>query len=111
MRTLWIVAIVQALSGCSRPPRTECPVPAESTGRVATLIGVARGGKGGPAVVVDGTPVYLPRLDAWPEGWIGEQVVVTGRIATRPGLPADADVGGIVGPYCVVPRASWRLLK
>jgi len=62
-------------------------------------------------VIVDGRPVYVMGLDAWPESWVGKQVVVTGQIATRQGLPADTTMGGIVGPYRVIQRASWRLAE
>lgn len=80
-----------------------------------TLTGVARDGKGGPAIVVDGTPVYVRGLDAWPAGWVGERVEVTGVVITRPGLPEPAPgepaIGGIVGPYRVIEDATWRLVE
>ena len=113
MRALLLVAITQAPAGCASPERAErgTAMQAES-GRRSTIVGIARDGKGGPAVIVDGRPIYVPRLKAWPEGWVGEQVVVNGRIRTRQGLPeGTTDMGGIVGPYQVIEHASWRLAE
>ncbi len=87
---------------------------ATSTAATQTLIGVARDGKAGPAISIDGVPVYVMGLEAWPEAWLGKRVEVTGQVVERPGLPAPQDgeppVAGIVGPYRVIENGSWRLL-
>lgn len=89
------------------------PAPADASVR-QTLVGLARDGKAGPAIIVDGAPVYVVGLEAWPEAWVGRRVEVTGDVVERQGLPDPAPgelpVAGIVGAYRVIENGSWRLL-
>jgi hypothetical protein len=86
--------------------------PAQADGGIQqTLVGEARSGKAGAAIIVDDAPVYVTGLDEWPPGWSGKRVVVTGNVVTRHGLPRSPPPteGGIVGPYRVVENATWQL--
>ncbi len=45
--------------------------------------------------------------DAWPEGWQGKRVVVTGNLSTRPGVSQFEQ--GVTSPHLVLAAPQWRL--
>ncbi len=128
--TAAVIAGIGAAVACGRSAFQPClsPIPPDPDDAAAdaaseggaervpdVLTGIARDGKGGPAIEVDGAPVYVLGLDAWPSEWVGKRVEVTGFVETRPGLPEPAEgeepIGGIVGPYRVIEQATYRLVE
>lgn len=103
--------VTLACDAPEKPTASTSAVPVLSEKR--TVVGRARNGKGGPAVIVNGRPIYIHQLREWPRELVGNRVAVTGRIEQRQGLPepkpGELPLGGIVGPYQVVHDASWKL--
>jgi hypothetical protein len=125
-RARLVAAALAGLGGCTPQcnplvclsvvaPDAGTPAPSGSSpsdaGAKQTLVGIARDGKAGPAILVDGEPVYVKGVDAWPKEWIGERVSVTGHVRTRQGLPEKPPPkeGGIVGPYRMIEDATYEL--
>ncbi len=85
--TAWIPVVGMLLLVASRGAFAQEP-PVD-----VRLVGVAQDAKGGAVVLIEGAPVYLEGVDAWPEGLRGAVVRVVGAtMAQRPYLP-EATVG------------------
>jgi hypothetical protein len=88
------------------------PTPATKQPSHQTVTGEAQNGKAGAVVIVDGGPIYVQGLDAWPDAWLGQQVEVSGTLIEYQGLDPQAarEMQGIVGTYQVLERSTWRRL-
>ena len=52
------------------------------------LTGIAENGKGGALLLVGGSHIYLRKLDSWPMGQRGKQVVVKGILKSLKLIPS-----------------------
>ena len=82
-------------------------------GQRLTVEGTARNGKAGAVVMVEGEPLYLEGLAAWPAGLEGGSVRVTGTLREQK-LIGDRinDAGELVqgepGLQLVIEGPSWE---
>ena len=65
-------------------------------------------------VVVDGSPIYLTGMDAWPEDVVGKSVTVTGTSRTTDAFEAHQDDNGAwsqgtAGPVTFIDDPGWKL--
>lgn len=106
MRWTLLLPLLAWLAGCVTTPET----PMTTT---TTLVGTAENAKGGAVLLVDGTPVYLEGLAAWPDALVHAKVKATGVRTRKQLLPeATVDASGAVsqgasGPQDVLERATW----
>lgn len=56
-------------------------------GKPVRLVGLAENAKGGAVVLVDGSPVYVAKLDAWPAELSKKRVGLGGRLVNTKYLP------------------------
>lgn len=57
-------------------------------GKAVELTGVAENAKGGAVLVVDGAPIYIRALDAWPQALRGTRVKVKGTLKSVKLIPS-----------------------
>ena len=57
-------------------------------GTKVELTGTAENGKGGAILLVDGSPIYVRKLDSWPAGLRGKRVVVRGTLKSLKLIPS-----------------------
>lgn len=85
-------------------------------GKVVTVVGVARDAKGGAVVLLEGEPLYVRGLDAWPKGLRDRRVEVTGTLRDEKLIPSPvvdskgAISQGAEGNQLVLDTPTWRAL-
>ncbi len=88
----------------------------EAVGHRVRLVGDARDAKGGAVLLVEGEPVYVLGLEAWPAALAGKRVAAGGTLARAQHLPeatrtAKGEVSqGAQGTQLVLEQATWRLV-
>ena len=83
-------------------------------GKEVTLEGRAANAKAGAVVIIDGEPIYLPKLPAWPDTTNGKQVIVKGtlkhpRFIPSPVVNAKGEVSqGAEREQWVLDASEWK---
>jgi hypothetical protein len=86
------------------------------TGRVR-VSGLAQNAKGGAVLIIDGSPYYLERLDAWPAEVVGKLVGVSGKVVDKQYLPQGGKNAkgeyeqGAEGSQSVIESPTWRVIQ
>lgn len=88
----------------------------KASGRVR-LSGIARNAKGGAVLLIDDSPYYLERLDAWPSDAEGKLVGVSGKVVDKQYLPQATKnakgewTQGGEGSQNVIEAPTWRVIQ
>ena len=86
------VRVTGVLDG-DRLTGSSAPAPAtrnlsKLNGKQVELTGVAENAKGGAILLVDDGPIYLRKLDSWPDNLRGKSVVVKGTLKSMKLIPS-----------------------
>lgn len=90
--------------------------PSARVGDSVTIRGAAWDGAAGALVMVDGTPIYVDGLEAWPDGLADRQVEVTGTLRSRASQVPEPDedddddpfpLHGVDSETYVIDDARW----
>lgn len=97
-------------------PKKEVRALAKLLGQRVRLSGLARDAKGGAVLLVDGAPLYLAGVEAWPAEVHGKAVAASGKLVEKQYLPeATRDASGAIsqgaaGKQYVLEAPAWKLL-
>ena len=90
-----VVFVVALSTACAGARTQKEPLSWQSrVGEQVELRGTAHNAKAGAVVVVDGEPIYLRDVAAWPDEQLGKSVTVSGRLRSLQLIPPavrDAD--------------------
>jgi hypothetical protein len=99
----------------SRRPELATRALSRLVGKRVSLVGKAEDAKSGAVLMVDGAPIYVRPLEAWPSAARTKDVVVTGRLESEKLIPSPkVDAQGAIsqgaeGDQWVLEEASWSL--
>lgn len=75
-------------------------------GQQVTVTGTALNASAGAIVSLDGGPVYIDGLRAWPDELFGQEVEATGTLVFRPGPAPGTPTHRLADSYALE-GASW----